>query len=78
MLDNLQSFGRSAQQAFPAADARRILRRLESPRYAGCLNMVEIEIGILVANASMGVDNFPGLVTETAGERRHADRDRVK
>ncbi|WP_316397974.1 hypothetical protein [Bradyrhizobium sp. 33ap4] len=40
--------------------------------------MVEIEIGILVANASMGVDNFPGLVTETAGERRHADRDRVK
>ncbi|MCA6104049.1 hypothetical protein [Bradyrhizobium australafricanum] len=51
---------------------------MESPRHAGCLNIVEIEIGILVANASMGVDNFPDLVTETAGERRNADRDRVK
>ena len=35
---------------FPPAEARRVLRRLEShytPKYARWLNMVEIEIGVL-------------------------------
>jgi len=35
-------------QTFPAAEARQVLRRLEShytPKHASWLNMVEIEIG---------------------------------
>jgi DDE superfamily endonuclease len=39
-------------EAFPAAEARRLLRRLEFhyvPKHASWLNMVEIEIGILSA-----------------------------
>ena len=37
-------------EAFPAPEARRILRRLEfhhTPKHASWLNMVEIEIGVL-------------------------------
>ena len=37
-------------EAFPAAEAHRILNRLEfhyTPRHASWLNMVEIEIGVL-------------------------------
>ena len=40
----------SLYQAFPATQARRILRRLEfhyTPKHASWLNMVEIEIGVL-------------------------------
>jgi hypothetical protein len=40
----------SLYEAFPAAEARRILRRLEfhyTPKHASWLNMVEIEIGVL-------------------------------
>jgi transposase len=51
VLDNLSTHSPSAlYQAFPAAEARRILRRLEfhyTPRHASWLNMVEIEIGVL-------------------------------
>ena len=39
-----------ALSTFPAAEARRILRRLEfhfTPKHASWLNMVEIEIGVL-------------------------------
>jgi DDE superfamily endonuclease len=49
--DNLSTHPAGAlYQSFPPADARRILRRLEfhyTPKHAGCLNMVEIEIGVL-------------------------------
>ena len=40
----------------PGAEARRVLRRLEFhyiPKHASWLNMVEIEIGVLQANASI-------------------------
>jgi hypothetical protein len=51
VLDNLltQSAG-ALYQSFPAAEARRVLRRLEFhyvPKHASWLNMVEIEIGVL-------------------------------
>lgn len=39
-------------EAFPACEARRVLRRLEfhfTPKHASWLNMVEIEIGVLRA-----------------------------
>lgn len=49
--DNLSTHRPGAlYEAFPAAEARRILRRLEfhyTPKHASWLNMVEIEIGVL-------------------------------
>lgn len=51
VLDNLAThFPRSLYKAFPPAEARRILRRLEfhyTPKHASWLNMVEIEIGVM-------------------------------
>jgi len=51
VLDNLSTHSAGAlYQAFPACEARRVLRRLEFhyvPKHASWLNMVEIEIGIL-------------------------------
>ncbi len=51
VLDNLSVHAASAlYQTFPAAEARRVLRRLEfhyTPRHASWLNMAEIEIGVL-------------------------------
>lgn len=51
VLDNLSTHRPAAlYQAFPAPEARRILRRLEfhyTPKHASWLNMVEIEIGVL-------------------------------
>jgi transposase len=53
VLDNLSTHSAGAlYQAFPAAEARRVLRRLEFhyvPKHASWLNMVEIEIGVLAA-----------------------------
>lgn len=49
VMDNLSTHkAASLYKAFPAAEARRILRRLEfhyTPKHASWLNMVEIEIG---------------------------------
>jgi hypothetical protein len=51
VLDNLSTHTPAAlYRALPAAEARRILRRLEfhyTPKHASWLNMVEIEIGVL-------------------------------
>src|SRR3984957_19744579 len=51
VLDNLSTHSAGAlYQAFPAGEARRMLRRLEfhyTPKHASWLNMVEIEIGVL-------------------------------
>jgi transposase len=53
VLDNLSTHTAAAlYETFPAAEARRLLRRLDFhyvPKHASWLNMVEIEIGILVA-----------------------------
>ena len=51
VLDKLSTRGPAAlYSALPAPEARRVLRRLEfhyTPKHAGWLNMVEIEIGVL-------------------------------
>jgi transposase len=51
VLDNLSTHRPGAlYKAFPAAEARRILRRLEfhyTPKHGSWLNMAEIEIGVL-------------------------------
>jgi DDE superfamily endonuclease len=53
MTDNLSTHSPGAlYQAFPAEEARRVLRRLKFhyvPKHASWLNMVEIEIGVLAA-----------------------------
>jgi len=53
VLDNLSTHTASAvYETFEPAEARRILRRLEfhyTPKHASWLNMVEIEIGVMVA-----------------------------
>jgi transposase len=51
VMDNLSTHcGKNLYEAFPAPEARRILRRLEfhyTPKHASWLNMAEIEIGVL-------------------------------
>ena len=51
VLDNLSTHKPAAlYTAFPAAEARRVLRRVEfhyTPKHPSWLNMVEIEIGVL-------------------------------
>jgi transposase len=51
VLDNLSTHAPgSLYEAFPAPEARRVLRRLEfhfTPKHASWLNMAEIEIGVL-------------------------------
>src|ERR1700756_4771622 len=53
VLDNLSAHSAGAlYEAFPAPEARRLLRRIEfhyTPKHASWLNMVEIEIGVLRA-----------------------------
>jgi hypothetical protein len=57
VLDNLSTHsGGALYQAFPADEATRVLRRLEFhyvPKHASWLNMVEIEIGGWLPNASI-------------------------
>ena len=57
-------------QAFPAPEARRLLRQLEFhyvPKHASWLNMVEIEIGVLAAQClDRRIESIAQLTAETA------------
>src|SRR6202051_5424136 len=57
VLDNLSTHSAGAlYDAFPAPEARRVLKRLEfhhTPKHASWLNMVEIEIGVLRSQSVM-------------------------
>jgi len=76
VMDNLSTHTASAvYQTFPAAEARRILRRLEfhyTPKHASWLNMAEIEIGVMRRQClDRRIDNRELLETEVrAWERR--------
>jgi hypothetical protein len=78
-MDNLSTHTASAvYQTFPAAEARRILRRLEfhyTPRHASRLNMAEIEIGVMRRQClDRRIDNRDLLETEVrAWERRRTE-----
>src|SRR6201997_1753808 len=83
--DNLSTHSAGAlYQAFPPAEARRILRRLEfhyTPKHASWLNMVEIEIGVLRGQClDRRIDDPKRLRRKiTAWERqRNAARSRIK
>ncbi|HZD90141.1 MAG TPA: IS630 family transposase, partial [Pseudolabrys sp.] len=85
VLDNLSTHSAAAlYQAFPADEARRVLRKLEFhfvPKHASWLNMVEIEIGVLARQClDRRIDSFARLGAETAAweKRRNADHARVK
>lgn len=85
VLDNLSTHSAGAlYQAFPADEARRVLRRLEFhyvPKHASWLNMVEIEIGVLARRClDRRIDSHARLVVETAAweKGRNAERARVK
>jgi len=74
--DNLSTHTRGAlYEAFPAAEAHRILERLEfhyTPKHASWLNMVEIDIGVLKGEClDRRIDNRADLEREIAAwERR--------
>ena len=85
VLDNLSTHSPGAlYQAFPAEEARRVLRRLEFhyvPKHASWLNMVEIEIGVLAAQClDRRIDSIEQLTTETAAweQQRNAAGARIK
>jgi transposase len=85
ILDNLSAHTPSAlYQRFPAAEARRILSRLEfhfTPKHASWLNMVEIEIGVMVSQClDRRIPDKKTLVTEVANweRRRNAEGAAIK
>lgn len=69
-------------QAFPPAEARRILRRLEfhyTPKHASWLNMVEIEIGVLQGQClGRRIDNPEALKSEIAAWQRQRNKARAR
>jgi transposase len=83
--DNLSTHSAGAlYEAFPPAEARRILRRLEfhyTPKHASWLNMVEIEIGVLRGQClDRRIDDPKRLRREIAAweRQRNAARARIK
>ena len=81
--DNLSIHAPGAlYQAFAPAEARRILRRLEfhyTPKHAGWLNMVEIEIGVLQGQClSRRIDDPKRLRNEIAVWERQRNKARAR
>jgi transposase len=84
VLDNLSTHSAGAlYERFPPSEARRILDRLEfhyTPKHASWLNMVEIEIGVMVAQClDRRIPDKAILVSEVADwqRRRNAERARI-
>jgi transposase len=84
VMDNLSTHSAGAlYDAFPATEARRILKRLEfhhTPKHASWLNMVEIEIGVLRSQClDRRIDDKALLITEIAAweQRRNADKAQI-
>ena len=84
VLDNLSTHKpASLYEAFAPDEARRILRRLEfhyTPKHASWLNMVEIEIGVMVAQClARRIPDKATLTAEVASweRRRNAERARI-
>ncbi len=85
VLDNLSTHKpASLYAAFAPDEARRILRRLEfhyTPKHASWLNMVEIEIGVMVAQClDRRIPDKLTLISEVMQweRRRNAERARIK
>jgi hypothetical protein len=80
--DNLSAHSAGAvYEAFAPAEARRILRRLEFPKHASWLNMVEIEIGVRRGQClDLRIDDPKQLISEIAAweQQRNAAGARIK
>jgi hypothetical protein len=83
--DNLSTHSPgSLYEAFPPAEARQILSRLEfhyTPKHASWLNMVEIEIGVLRGQClARRIDDPKRLISEIVAweKQRNATRARIK
>ena len=85
IMDNLSTHKPSAlYETFDAAEARRILRRLEihhTPKHASWLNMVEIEIGVMVSQClDRRIATKAILVREVKAwsQRRNREKARIR
>src|SRR5712672_2927461 len=85
VMDNLSTHSAGAlYDAFPAPEARRVLKRLQfhhTPKHASWLNMVEIEIGVLRGQClDRRIDDKQRLASEIAAweRRRNAAAARIK
>lgn len=83
VLDNLNTHtGSSLYEAFPPAEARRLLDRLEfhyTPKHASWLNMAEIEIGVLNRQClNRRIDNEPVMEQEVAAWEARRNEDGIK
>ena len=83
VLDNLSTHSpASLYKAFPPAEARRVLKRLEfhfTPKHASWLNMVEIEIGVLVRQClSRRLESYDRLTIETAAWEKQRNESGAK
>jgi hypothetical protein len=75
VMDNLSTHSAGAlYDAFPAPEARRVLKRLQfhhTPKHASWLNMLEIEIGVLRSQClDRRIDDRRGRRLATAAQRR--------
>ena len=85
VMDNLSTHSAGAlYDAFPAPEARRVLKRLEfhhTPKHASWLNMVEIEIGVLRRQClDRRIDSKHTIIAEVAAweQRRNAERAQIQ
>src|SRR5262249_52582399 len=83
VMDNLSAHSAGAlYQAFEPAEARRILDKLEfhfTPKHASWLNMVEIEIGVMVAQClNRRIPEKALLTREIAAWERSRNRAKAK
>ncbi len=69
-------------QRFEPGESRRILQRLEfhfTPKHASWLNMVEIEIGVMVAQyLDRRIPDFATLCAEVAAWEKSRNRERAR
>src|SRR5439155_6387339 len=82
VLDNLSTHSAGAlYQAFPPAEARRLLRRLEFhyvPKHASWLNMAEIELSVLSGQClDRRIADQQTLEQETAAWEARRNRERA-
>ncbi|MGH7438115.1 MAG: IS630 family transposase [Polyangiaceae bacterium] len=83
VMDNLSTHTAAAlYEHLDPAEARRVLRRLEfhyTPKHASWLNMVEIEIGVMVAQClDRRIPDKPTLVSEVAAWERRRNREKAR
>jgi len=83
VMDNLSTHTPAAlYETFEPTEARRILNRLEfhyTPKHASWLNMVEIEIGVMVAQClDRRIPEKALLVSEVAAWQRRRNREKAR